>query len=199
MRAKLGLQIPVKAAAELLQHGLDRGHVIDQRQHGARQAVDIPVHHLWLRCKGVAALMIGVIADVPGIKGLEKAEWPVIECHAEDAHIVGVEYAVTKADGLPVCHQFSAALHHDAQQCQVGLVSTLQLWIAGFNHVVSQLAQMFHVALASPVFERAKAHERGRHACHHRCGLEAFADHRQGRSDQRQGACGRHTKRGHRF
>ena len=94
--------------------------VVNEGQQGLAQAKQIPVHHARLAVEGVAALGVGVVANVRWIKCVQKLERTVVQRQAQDAHVVGIQNPVAKAHRLPQRHQLRAALRHRAQQRQIG-------------------------------------------------------------------------------
>jgi len=58
---------------------------------------------------------------VARIEGFHEAERAVIQCQAENRHIVGIHYAVHETDGLPLRHQVRGAARDFGQQCGIGI------------------------------------------------------------------------------
>jgi len=105
--------------------GFQGGHcqflVAHQGHEGLTEAEKVPVGHLGLARKRVAALVVGVVADVARVVGIQKLEGAVVQRQAQDAHVVGVHHAMAKANRLPVRQQIGGALGHGSKQGSVGV------------------------------------------------------------------------------
>jgi hypothetical protein len=114
---------------------------LDQRQESISQTIEIPLPDMRLVAVGVAALMVGVVADVAGIEGLHETERAVIQRQAEDGHVVGIHHAVHETNRHPVRHQFAGAAGNVAQQGVVGIWRGPAFGPEGVDDVIGQLLQ----------------------------------------------------------
>lgn len=90
-------------------------------QQGLAQTVEIPVRHLRLAVEGVAALSITVVADMAGVKRIEKLKRAVVNCQAQNAHIVGIHHPMAKAHRLPLRQHVRCALAYRLQKVGIGI------------------------------------------------------------------------------
>ncbi|MNS93885.1 hypothetical protein D3C72_1280830 [compost metagenome] len=170
-----------------------------QRQQRLRQAVQVPECHLRLLAVGVAALRVGVVADMVGVERVEEAKWAVVDGQAQDRHIVGVHHAVAEADGLPVRDQVGGAQRDLAQQRLVGLGVVAARGHEVVDDEIRQLAQRGDVVVRGEMLEVPEADKGRRQPGHHRGGFDGLAPHRRVRAHDRQRARGRHAQCGHGF
>ena len=178
--------------------------VVNQRGQGLRQAVQIPVRHIRLAAIGITALVVRVVANVGGVKAVQKLEGAVVDGQAQEAHVVGVHDAVAKAHRLPLRQKFGRAFLHLVQQGCVHIALPQRGALAAFGQVVGdgmvgQGAQAVGVALGRKVFKVTKAQEAGGHAGHHGSALHGFSAHRLGRGHQAQRPGGRDAQTVHGF
>ena len=90
----------------------------------------------------VAALRIGVIADVVRVEAVHEAERAVVDREAEDRHVVGVHHAVAEADGLPVRHQVGGAQRDFRQQREIRIVGFAAMRIEAVDDVIGERASI---------------------------------------------------------
>ena len=165
----------------------------DERHERLTQAKQVPVGDVGLLVKSVAALVVGVVADVRRVVAIEKLEGAVVQSQAQDAHVVGVHHTVAKADRLPVRHHLGGAPGHGLEQRHIGPVFTRRAAAFGVkmvNHIVGQRAQLVVLLGVRKMLKVAKAHKAGRHAGDHGGGFLLFAPYRGVRAGHAQGAGG---------
>ena len=179
--AQLGVHAALQRGGEEGFVGLERGHgllgVVDERHEGLAQAKQVPVGHVGLAGIGIAAAVVGVVANVAGVEGVHELEGAVVDGEAQDAHVVGVHDAVAKAHGLPLGHHDGGALGHLGQQRGVGVGLGSATGVKVRNHKVGQLAQRGVLAAVAEVFEVPKANKAGRHTGDHGGRFNRFAPH----------------------
>ena len=149
-------------------------------------------------------MVVRVVANVGGVKAVQKLEGPVVNRQAQQAHVVGVHDAVAKAHRLPLRQQFGGAFLHLVQQGCVHIALPKRGALAALGQVVGdgvvgQGAQAVGVALGRKMLEVTKAQEAGGHAGHHGGALHGFAAHRLGRGHQAQRPGGRDAQTVHGF
>ena len=146
---------------------------------GLGEGAEVPVGHARLARIGIAAVVVGMVADVGRVEGIEEAEGAVVDGQAQDAHVVCVHHAVAEPHGLPAGQQLRSARHHGAQQGEVGPGLAAAVGQVGVDDVVGQRTQQLGGRLGvREVLEMAEAHEAGRHPHHHGGGLDRLAPHR---------------------
>ena len=136
-----------------------------------------------------------MVADVAGVKTVQKLEGAVIERQPQDAHVVGVHHAMAKAYGLPLGQQVGGALGDGGQQGQVARRARVGFQAMGVkvgDHKVGQLAQLLGLPAFAEVLEMPEADKAGRHAGDHggrfgllapNCGVRAGHAQRAGGGD----------------
>jgi len=147
-----------------------------------------------------------MVADVVGVKPVEKAKWAVVDRETQDGHVVGVHHAMAKTHGLPLRDRVGRAKSSMAQQAHHTLRTggsagqALEVRQVVIHHEVNQGGQGGQVArrlVVREVLEMPEADETGGQASHHGGSLGGFAEHRQGRARQTQGAAGRDAQAMH--
>ena len=171
----------------------------DQRQKCLAQYEAVPLADLRLHTVGVAALLVGMVADMAWIVGFNEAERTVIQCQPDDRHIIGVHHAMYEADSLPMRYQIRGPTGYLGQQRLVGISGVLQFRVKTGNHVVGQDFQLLRPIVVIPVFKRSEAHKTGRHAGQYGYGFRSLAHHQLIGADQRQRTRSRDAKRRHRL
>ena len=162
--------------------------------------MQVPERDVGLARIGVTAALVGMVADVAGVEGIEEAEGAVVDRQPEDRHVVGVHHAVAEAHCLPLRHQLGGALRHRFQQRGVGLRCVAAGRVVLVDHEVGQAAQRVGVVGGvREVLEVAEADEARRHARAHRGGLDLLATHRQCRTGDAQRARRRNAEVMHRL
>ena len=205
--ARLQAQLGAQQAIHLLREGglvavqrrLCQFHFADQRQQGLAQRIAIPVAHLRLIGVGIAALLVRMVADVFGIERFHEAERAVIERQAQDRHIVRVHHAMHEAHGLPVRDHVRRAHAHFGQQGLIRICRSTQLGVEAVDDVIGKDFQLVRLLAVKPVFERAEAHETGRHARDDSRRFHRFAQDALLRTHDGQRARGGNAQRRHGF
>ena len=164
-----------------------------------RQRVQVPQRHAGLTAECVAALSIGVVADVRGVVAVEKAERPVVEGQPQDRHVVGVHHAVAKTHRLPLREQIGRATGDFLQHRRIGQGRLAALGIVMVDHEIGQPTQALGPVGLRKVLEVTEADEAWCHAGDHRSRLQRFAQHRQWRAGDGQRARGRDAQAVHGF
>ena len=180
-QAQLGAHAGLQRVRENGFVGLQCGQrvflVFNQRQQSLAQAKQVPVGHVGLLVVGIAALVVGMVANVAGVERIEELERAVVNRQAQDAHVVGVHHAVAKPDGLPGGHQVRGAFADGLQQGRIRLFRTPAFGIKAVDDVVGQCFELCVLVAVAEVFEMAKPDETWRGARHHGCRFDFFAPH----------------------
>ena len=182
--------------------GFQRGHclllLLDQGQQGLAQAIQVPVGHVGLLVKGIARLVVGVVADMAGLVAVQKLERAVVHRQAQDAHVIGVHHPMAKAHRLPLRHHLRSALGDRSQQGDIGVgapaFAAATVRVKALYYMVGQRLQLVVLVVVAEVLEVPKADKAGRHPGHHGCGLQRLAAHRCVRAGHAQGAGSRDAK-----
>ena len=161
--------------------------------------MQVPVRHLGLVGKGVAPLVVGMVADVAGIETVHELERAVVQRQAQDAHVVGVHDTVAETQRLPVRQQRRRAQCHGLQQGRIRVGLLQGFGVKARHDVVGQLAQFVRLAVKAEVLEVSEADKARRQTRHHRRGLRLFALHRLVRPHEAERARRRHAQRMHGF
>ncbi len=169
-----------------------------QRQQGLSQAAQIPKSNVRLLIEGIAAVVIRVVADEPGVVVVHEAVRSIVQCQAHDRHIVGVHDTVRPADGLPLSDQLCGALNDFDEEPGVLVPIIMKMWEMMLDHVVSQRFQMLMLLSIIEDFERAEADMGRRHPDHHRAGFDLLAVDLVVAAHQAQRLRGRDTESLHR-
>ena len=103
--------------------------------------MQVPETDVRLAGPRVAALVVGVVADVAGVEAVEKAERAVVDCQAEDRHVVGVHHAVAEPDRLPRRHQFGGAVRDLFEQRDIRLRGVAAGRVMVVDHKIGEPAQ----------------------------------------------------------
>ena len=112
--------------------------LLRQREERLRQATQIPEPDIGLLIEGVAAIVVGMVADETWVVVVEKAERAIVEREAQDRHVVRIHDTMRPADRLPLRDQLRRALHQLAEEASI-LVGTLrQMRIMVPNHIIRQ-------------------------------------------------------------
>jgi ABC-type Na+ transport system ATPase subunit NatA len=69
-------------------------------------------------------MVIRVVTNKPGIVVIHKAERTVVQCEAENRHIVRVHHAMREADRLPFGDQLRCARDNFGKEARVVIFST---------------------------------------------------------------------------
>ena len=112
--------------------------IASQRAESLGQTIEIPLPDMRLVAIAVAALIVGVVADVAGVEGLHEAEGSVVERQTEDGHVVGIHHAVHEADRHPARDQFAGAAADIGEQGGVGIGGRATLGAEVVDHVIGQ-------------------------------------------------------------
>ena len=148
-----------------------------QRQQRLPQAKQVPVSDVGLLVVGIAALAVGVVADVVGFEAVQKLKGSVVDGQAQDAHVVGVHDAVAKTHCLPCGHEFCRALADRLQKSGVGLRGIAAGRVKMVNHKVGQDFELGVLIGVAEMLKVTKADEAGRAAGDHGGGFYVFAKH----------------------
>ena len=149
---------------------------------------------LRLHVVGIAATVVGMIADMVGVEAVHEPERAVVDGKTENRHVVGIHHAVHEADRLPAGHHVRGAAHDFADEQFVTVRPAGQFGIKLVDHEVCQCANRFPFTPVVPVLEGAEAHEGRGKPRDHRGGFHRFADHRLVRADNRHRPGGRDAK-----
>ena len=202
-QAQFGAHLGHEAVHERGLVRLERGKcsiaVTNQRHQRLGKCVQIPKRHIRLACKRVAALLVGVVADVAGVECVEETKRAVVDGQAQDAHVVGVHHAVAKAHGLPPGEHVCGSQRHGVQQRGVRIGRALAIGVVMRDDKVGKLLQMRRVVGLRKVLEVSKTYEAGRGARDHAGGFQLLTPHGQSRSRDAQRARGRYAQGVHGF
>lgn len=147
------------------------------------QGGQVPMGDRYLVAEGVAAGVVGVVADVIGVEIVEEGVGPVVEGNAEDRHVVGVHHPVAEAIGLPAGDEFGVALDDLAEHRRVWPLGCVAVGEVVFQNERRQLFQLVVLAGVVEVFEVTEAHVAGRQAQQRRRAFLLLAPDRRARTD----------------
>ena len=170
-----------------------------QRQQRLSQTKQVPVSDVGLPVVGVAALAVGVVADVVGLECIQKLEGPVVNGQPQDAHVVGVHDAVAKAHRLPGRHEFCRALADRLQKSGVGLRGIAAGRVKVVDDKVGQDLELGVLVGMAEMLKVAKADEARCAAGDHGGGFYVFAKHLVIRAAQAQRPRGGYAQPVHGF
>ena len=173
------LQRSGKGRLVALQCGQCRVLIADQRQQRLAQAEQVPVGDVRLAIEGVAALAVGVVANMARDEGVEKLERSVIDGQAQDAHVVGVHHAVAKAGCLPLSQQLGGASADGLEQGRIGIgakaCTAAALRIVAVDAVVGELPERPGRSAIGEMLEMAETQKARRDARDDGGGLHLLA------------------------
>ncbi len=146
-----------------------------QREQRLRQTAEIPETDVRLLIEGVAAIVIGVVADESRVVVVDESEWSVVEGDAMDRHIVRIHDSMRPADGLPLRDQPCRAFDDLGEESRVLICAFHKMGKVGRDDIVGQHFELFVLLPIVEDLERAEPHMGRRHPHQHRAGLHLFA------------------------
>ena len=131
--------------------------------------------------KGIAALRIGVVANVLGVIAVQKLEGAIVNGQTQQTHVVGVHDPMAKAHGLPMGQQIRCSINHGLQQGCIGIamerVGVGQGHQLAGAHEIGQLFQSLGLVDRCEMLKMAKTQKTGRDAGHHGGCFQCFSNH----------------------
>ena len=201
-QAELGghaLEVGAAERLRILADRAGRGFHRHQRHQRLGQLGEVPCRDVGLLVEGVAPAGVGMVADIAGVEGVEKAERAIVEREAEDGHVVGIHHPVREAHRLPLRHQLGGGERNLAQELGVGIGQRRQLGVVARDDVIGQVFDRLDLVAVVEHLERTEAHEARRQPCDQRGGFLILAVDRAVAADDGEGAGGRNAERMHRF
>ena len=145
--------------------------VFDQRHQGLAEAKQVPVGDAGLFVKSVAALGVGVVANVRGVVPIQKLEGAVIERQSQNTHVVGVHHAVAKPHRLPAGDHLGGAFCDSRYERGVGVAvpsgARLALRVKVFDHKICQGLEFGVLVRVAKMLEMTKANKARRNPRYH--------------------------------
>ena len=140
-----------------------------------------------------------MVADMAGVKGVKKLERSVVNCQAQNAHVVGVHHTVAKACRLPGCHQMGGAFTHCFEQRRIRLRGVTARRVEVIYDIVGQRLEFGVLVGVAEVFKVPKSNKTGCRAGHDCGGFNFFTAHFGIRACHAQRARGRYAQPVHGF
>ena len=128
----------------------------DEGVEAGGEGGEIPMGDEGLGIVGVAALGVGVVADVAAVVVVEETEWAVVYGQPQCRHVVGIHHAVAEADALPCGDGIGGAVADLFQQGGVGIVGISAVGVVMPDEVVGKLLDFGFAAGVIEVFEMAE-------------------------------------------
>ena len=96
-------------------------------------------------------MLVSRVADIVLGEVVHEAEWSIIDCHVDHAHIVSVEHSMHETYGLPVRNKLGSSHNNDLEELFVNVTSLfcINLGVEVLDQVVRNGLQYL------PVFELA--------------------------------------------
>ena len=115
------------------------------------QSLQIPLHDGRLATVAVSLMFVSRVADVVLGEVVHKAEWPVVDCYVDHAHVVSVEHSMHETNSLPVRNKLGSSHNNDLEELFVNVTSLfcINLGVEVLDQVVRNGLQYL------PVFELA--------------------------------------------
>ena len=129
----------------------------DEGVEAGGEGREIPMGDEGLVIVGVAALGVGVVADVAAVVVVEETEGAVVYGQPQCRHVVSIHYVVTEADALPCGDGIDGAVAGLFQKGGVGIVGILAAGVVMPDEVVGKLSDFGFATGVIKVFEMAEA------------------------------------------
>ena len=110
--------------------------LLDQRQQRLSQATQIPESDVGLLIEGIAAVVIGVVADKPRIVVIHKPIGAIIHRQTKNRHIVGVHHPMGPTDRLPLRDQPRGALNDFVEKPRVFFIDIAEMGKVSVDHII---------------------------------------------------------------